>query len=81
MTLFFRGDGFTKDEVATVNKAIEAAIVKNQQINYTFTLIPWGKRSMLVKGELETLGMDIRSKFPQWCMKSDRPLHIEMVKN
>lgn len=76
MTLFFRPSGFNEQDLAAVNSVLNTNLFEEHAVK--FTLTPWGQRSDLVKGELEALGMTVRSKFPQWLTSKDRPLHIQM---
>lgn len=74
MSLFFRPSGFDTRELEDVNRILE----NYPKRQFSFALAPWGRRSKLVSGELEQLGITIREMFPQWQSAGDRPLHIEM---
>ena len=79
MTVLYRQTPFSKEEYQAIVKEAERWIkdYNHGMSTVYFMLEPWGPRSKLIKGDLETFGQHLRDMFslegPQ-----DRPLHVQL---
>eukprot|EP00484_Ammonia_sp_Unknown_P010277 CAMPEP_0197072028 /NCGR_PEP_ID=MMETSP1384-20130603/209891_1 /TAXON_ID=29189 /ORGANISM="Ammonia sp." /LENGTH=225 /DNA_ID=CAMNT_0042510841 /DNA_START=155 /DNA_END=830 /DNA_ORIENTATION=- len=83
MTIFFRKGGkWSGEEIALLSSESAAWITKRFGLNapVTFTIAQWGPHSVLIKGDLESLCVHLRTKFAAMSQERQREPHVALFR-
>jgi hypothetical protein len=80
MTLLYDSKGFCDSDLGIVKVLVHDWIHETGCSNLTFTLVPWGRRSKLVEGELKELGEYVKAAMASSGFSNDRPFHVQLYK-